>query len=35
MARWLKRGRDAAAVAEDDARIRTTVEAILAAFAKR
>ena len=30
MARWLKRGRDAAAVAEDDARIRATVEAILA-----
>jgi sulfopropanediol 3-dehydrogenase len=30
MARWLKRGRDAAAVAEDDARIRATVETILA-----
>src|SRR5918911_1476443 len=30
MARWLKRGRDAAAVAEDDARIRATVENILA-----
>jgi sulfopropanediol 3-dehydrogenase len=35
MARWLKRGRDAAAVAEDDARIRTTVEAILADIAAR
>jgi sulfopropanediol 3-dehydrogenase len=30
MARWLKRGRDASAVAEDDARIRATVENILA-----
>jgi sulfopropanediol 3-dehydrogenase len=29
MARWLKRGRDASAIAEDDARIRTTVENIL------
>src|SRR3954470_22339354 len=35
MARWLKRGRDAAAVAEDDARIRATVEAILADIAAR
>ena len=30
MAHWLKRGRDAAAIAEDDARIRATVENILA-----
>jgi sulfopropanediol 3-dehydrogenase len=30
MAHWLKRGRDASAIAEDDARIRTTVENILA-----
>jgi sulfopropanediol 3-dehydrogenase len=30
MPRWLKRGRDAAAVADDDARIRATVENILA-----
>jgi sulfopropanediol 3-dehydrogenase len=30
MAQWLKRGRDAAAIAEDDARIRATVENILA-----
>ncbi|HEX8164746.1 MAG TPA: histidinol dehydrogenase [Beijerinckiaceae bacterium] len=29
MARWLKRGRDAGAIAEDDAKIRTTVEMIL------
>src|SRR5918911_790119 len=35
MARWLKRGRDAAAVAEDDARIRATVENILADIAGR
>jgi sulfopropanediol 3-dehydrogenase len=35
MARWLKRGRDAAAVAEDDARIRATVEGILADIEKR
>src|ERR671920_599163 len=30
MARWLKRGRDAEAIAEDDAKIRATVEGILA-----
>ena len=29
MARYLKRGRDAAAVAEDDAKVRRTVEEIL------
>ncbi|RDI56803.1 histidinol dehydrogenase [Microvirga subterranea] len=35
MARWLKRGRDAEAIAEDDARIRETVEEILADIARR
>jgi sulfopropanediol 3-dehydrogenase len=35
MARWLKRGRDAEAIAEDDAKIRSTVEGILADIAKR
>ena len=30
MARWLKRGRDAGAVAEDDAKVRATVETMLA-----
>ncbi|HZH52136.1 MAG TPA: histidinol dehydrogenase [Microvirga sp.] len=35
MARWLKRGRDADAIAEDDARIRATVEGILADIAQR
>src|SRR5919107_1583661 len=35
MARWLKRGRDAEAIAEDDAKIRSTVEGILADIGKR
>jgi sulfopropanediol 3-dehydrogenase len=35
MVRWLKHGKDAAVVAEDDARIRATVEGILAAIAAR
>jgi sulfopropanediol 3-dehydrogenase len=35
MAQWLKRGRDAEAIAEDDAKIRATVEGILADIAKR
>ncbi len=35
MARWLKRGRDAEAIAEDDARIRETVEGILSDIARR
>lgn len=35
MARWLKRGRDAESIAEDDARIRATVEGILADIAQR
>lgn len=35
MARYLKRGRDAGAVADDDARIRATVETILADIAQR
>lgn len=35
MARYLKQGRDAAAIAEDDARVRETVEAILADVEKR
>jgi sulfopropanediol 3-dehydrogenase len=35
MARWLKRGRDAEAIAEDDAKIRATVEGILADIAQR
>ncbi len=35
MAEFLKRGRDAATVAEDDARIRSTVEAILADIGTR
>jgi sulfopropanediol 3-dehydrogenase len=35
MARWLKRGRDAGAVAEEDARIRATVEGLLADVAAR
>jgi len=35
MARWLKRGRDAAAVAAEDAKVRATVEEILADIAKR
>ena len=35
MARWLKRGRDAEAIAEDDAKVRTTVEGILADIAAR
>ncbi|WP_426959731.1 histidinol dehydrogenase [Muricoccus radiodurans] len=35
MARHLKTGRDAAAAAEDDARVRTTVEGILADIAAR
>ena len=33
MARWLKRGRDAGAVAEDDAKVRAAVERILADIA--
>jgi sulfopropanediol 3-dehydrogenase len=35
MARWLKRGRDASAIAEEDAKIRATVEGILADIAAR
>jgi sulfopropanediol 3-dehydrogenase len=35
MARWLKRGRDAESIAEDDAKIRSTVEGILADIAHR
>jgi sulfopropanediol 3-dehydrogenase len=35
MARWLKRGRDASAIAEDDARIRAIVETILADISAR
>ncbi|MCB5177436.1 histidinol dehydrogenase [Microvirga lenta] len=35
MARWLKRGRDAEAIAEDDAKIRATVEGILDDIARR
>jgi len=35
MARYLKRGRDAATIAEDDARTRSTVEGILADIAAR
>ncbi|MCX7384376.1 MAG: histidinol dehydrogenase, partial [Alphaproteobacteria bacterium] len=35
MAQYLKRGRDAATIADDDARIRATVEGILADIAKR
>ncbi|HEX5867157.1 MAG TPA: histidinol dehydrogenase, partial [Beijerinckiaceae bacterium] len=35
MARWLKRGRDAEAIAEEDARVRTIVEGILADIAAR
>jgi sulfopropanediol 3-dehydrogenase len=35
MARWLKCGRDAEAIAEDDAKIRSTVEGILADIGKR
>jgi sulfopropanediol 3-dehydrogenase len=35
MARWLKRGRDAATVAAEDAKVRATVEEILADIAKR
>ncbi|HEY7383896.1 MAG TPA: histidinol dehydrogenase [Beijerinckiaceae bacterium] len=35
MARWLKRGRDADAIAEEDARIRATVEGVLADIAAR
>jgi sulfopropanediol 3-dehydrogenase len=35
MARWLKRGRDAEAIAEDDAKIRSTVENILADISER
>ncbi|MBN9561462.1 MAG: histidinol dehydrogenase [Alphaproteobacteria bacterium] len=35
MARYLKRGRDAAAIVEDDARVRATVEGILADIAER
>ena len=35
MARWLKRGRDAAAVAAEDAKVRATVEEILADIAER
>jgi sulfopropanediol 3-dehydrogenase len=35
MARWLKRGRDAEAIAEDDAKIRSTVEGILEDIGKR
>ena len=35
MARWLKRGRDADAIAEEDAKIRATVEGILADIAAR
>jgi sulfopropanediol 3-dehydrogenase len=35
MARWLKRGRDANEIAEEDAKVRTTVEGILADIAAR
>jgi sulfopropanediol 3-dehydrogenase len=35
MARWLKRGREASQVAEDDARIRAAVETMLADIATR
>ena len=35
MARWLKRGRDASAIAEEDAKIRAVVEGILADIAAR
>ena len=35
MARWLKRGRDAEAIAEEDAKVRTIVEGILADIAAR
>jgi len=35
MARYLKRGRDIGAIADDDAKVRTTVESILADIAKR
>ena len=35
MARWLKKGRDAGAIAEEDAKIRATVEGILADIAAR
>ena len=35
MARWLKRGRDAATVAAEDAKVRATVEEILADIATR
>jgi sulfopropanediol 3-dehydrogenase len=35
MARWLKRGRDAATVAAEDAKVRATVEDILADIEKR
>ena len=35
MARYLKRGRDAASRAEDAAKVRTTVEGILADIEKR
>ncbi len=35
MTQWLKRGRDASAVAEDDAKVRDTVETILADVAAR
>ncbi|MYZ49578.1 histidinol dehydrogenase [Propylenella binzhouense] len=35
MARWLKRGRDAKAVAEDDAKVRAIVEATLAEIEQR
>jgi sulfopropanediol 3-dehydrogenase len=35
MARWLKKGRDASAIAEDDAKIRVTVEGLLADIAAR
>jgi sulfopropanediol 3-dehydrogenase len=35
MARWLKRGRDASAIAEEDAKVRAIVEGILADIAAR
>ncbi len=35
MARWLKKGRDATQIAEDDAKVRAIVEAILADIASR
>ena len=35
MARWLKRGRDADAIAEEDAKVRATVEGVLADIAAR